>query len=80
MDVNEREHLSWSVRRTADLDAIERANGRVVWRVLVSDSGREPFLRRWFNDPSSARDFIARLESDGRSASPPTGNPLEVGP
>lgn len=67
MEQDERERTSWRVMRTADLVAVERARGRHVWRVLVSDSGREPFLSRWFNDSTSARDFIARLQSDARS-------------
>ena len=68
MIVDKSERRTWSVLRTADLESIERASGRHVWRVSVADSGREPFLNRWFNDPVAALDFIARLESDARSA------------
>lgn len=69
MQVAEHERRTWNVVRTADLETIERASGRHVWRVSVADWGREPFLNRWFNDPVAAQDFIARLESDARSAS-----------
>jgi hypothetical protein len=59
----------WTVERHAVIDEVQLKNGVLRFRVRVADSGREPFLTRWFNDPRPAEDFLARLVNEGSAAS-----------
>lgn len=57
----ELQRITWPVQRTAVLDEVEMPNGKIRFRVRVSDEGRLPFTSRWFNDPGPASDFIDHM-------------------
>ncbi len=50
MKLAQRSDSGKGVVRTAELDVVERDSGGPVRRVRVPDSGREPFLGRWFTE------------------------------
>lgn len=53
----------WPVTRIGTLEEVELDNGAIRFRTSIRDHGREqPFLVRWFNDPTPAADFLDKVE------------------
>jgi hypothetical protein len=45
------------------LEEVQLDNGAVRFRTSIRDVGRDqPFLVRWFNDPTPAADFLEKVE------------------
>jgi hypothetical protein len=55
---------TWKVERIGTLEEVLLDNGAIRFRASIRDSGRDnPFLVRWFNDPTPAADFIDKVEN-----------------
>jgi hypothetical protein len=55
---------SWTVKRIGTLEEVILDNGAVRFKTSIRDDGRDqPFLVRWFNDPTPAADFLEKVES-----------------
>jgi hypothetical protein len=55
----------WNVPRHGTVTEFRRADDELRYKVEIWDEGRSPFLVRWFNDPTSAADFVERLSTSG---------------
>lgn len=55
---------SWPVTRVGVVEEVVKEDGSIRFRTSVQDAGRDqPFLVRWFNDPTPAADFLDKVEA-----------------
>lgn len=53
----------WPVTRVGTVEEVIKEDGSIRFRTSILDLGREqPFLVRWFNDPTPAADFLDKVE------------------
>jgi len=46
------------------VEEVVKEDGSIRFRTSVQDAGRDqPFLVRWFNDPTPAADFLDKVEA-----------------